>query len=100
MEVAPGLLLTVLGAALPPEDTRRRMYVVLRQPYAYLQDALRRAFEEQEEVQIIIDRRGGERRRASQPVPSDRRRSDRRTPTEELLQIVIMRAPSAPKPGR
>jgi hypothetical protein len=76
------------------------MYVVLRRPYTYLRDGLRRAFEGQEEVQVILDRREGERRQASRPVPSDRRRSDRRTPTEELLQIVIMRAPSAPQPGR
>jgi hypothetical protein len=95
MEVAPGLLLTVLGAALPPEDPHRRMYVVLRRPHAYLRDPLRRAFEGQDEVQVVVDRRERERRRASQPVSSDRRRSDRRTPTEELLQIVIMRAPSA-----
>lgn len=94
MEVAPGVLLTVLGAALPPEETRRRMYVVLRRPYAYLQDALQRAFEGQEGVQVIIDRRQGERRRASRAVPLDRRRTDRRAPSEELLQIVIMRPPA------
>jgi hypothetical protein len=98
MEAAPGVLLTVLGAALPPEDTRRRMYVVLRRPYGYLQDALRRAFEGQEEVQVMVDRRQRERRQASQPVPSDRRRSDRRAPTEELLQIVILRPPPVGNP--
>jgi hypothetical protein len=72
------------------------MYVVLRRPYAYLQDALQRAFEGQEGVQVIIDRRLHERRQARQPVGVERRRADRRTPTEELLQIVIMRPPPAP----
>jgi len=100
MEAAPGVLLTVLGAALPPEDPRRRMYVVLRRPYAYLQDGLRRSFEGQEEVQVMVDRRQRERRQASQPVASDRRRTDRRAPTEELLQIVIMRPAPTSSPPR
>jgi hypothetical protein len=74
------------------------MYVVLRRPYAYLQDALRHAFEGQAEVQVIVDRRQSERRRASQEVSRERRLADRRTPTEELLQIVIMRPPPTQAP--
>jgi hypothetical protein len=100
MEAAPGVLLTVLGAALPPEDTRRRMYVVLRRPYAYLQDPLQRAFEGQEDIQVMVDRRQRERRQVSQPAPSDRRRADRRAPTEELLQIVIMRPSPRENPAK
>jgi hypothetical protein len=99
MEAAPGVLLTVLAVALSPEDTRRRMYVVLRRPYAYLQDALRRAFEGQEEIQFIVDRRQRERRQVSRPAPTERRRADRRAPTEELLQIVIMRPPPLGNPA-
>jgi hypothetical protein len=98
MEVAAGVLLTVLGAALPPEETRRRMYVVLRRPYAFLQEPLRQAFEGQEEVQVIVDRRERERRRASDPIALERRRADRRASKEELLEIVIMRS-SRPGPA-
>ena len=65
------------------------MSIVIRQPYAHLEKELRRAFKGQEDVKVIVDKRNGERRTSRQPLELERRRADRRTPKEELVEVVI-----------
>ena len=65
---------------MPASDIARQLVVVSRQHadlYVYLRDrfATSRA---DIEVEIILDRRLGERRRESAPVPVQRRHQDRR----------------------
>jgi hypothetical protein len=56
----------------------RLVFVVSRQqPERY--DFLKRAFSEEETVEIVLDRRRGQRRRESVAADTERRRSDRRT---------------------
>jgi hypothetical protein len=56
----------------------RLVFVVSRQqPERY--DFLKRAFSEEETVDIVLDRRRGQRRRQSVASDTERRRSDRRT---------------------
>jgi hypothetical protein len=45
-------------------------------------DYLRHHFTDAPEVEVILDRRFGERRRNAAPVPEERRRPDRRTRPE------------------
>jgi hypothetical protein len=56
----------------------RLVFVVSRQqPDRY--DFLKRAFSDEETVEIVLDRRCGQRRRQSVASDTERRRSDRRT---------------------
>ncbi len=75
-----------------------KIHIVIRQPYAYLEEPLRRAFEGQGDVEILVDRRRGEPRRRAGPIAVERRRADRRRPKEELLDVVIgvVRGPATP----
>jgi hypothetical protein len=89
MEFLPMFLIRILGATPRLQGNPGRVYLVIRQPHAYLEEGLRQAFEGHEGVKVIVDRRSGERRASSQPVAVERRGTDRRRPTEELLQVVI-----------
>jgi hypothetical protein len=56
--------------------------IIIRRPYAHLKEELRRAFEGQEDVKVIVDKRNGERRTSQQPVAMECRQADRRSPNE------------------
>ncbi|MFQ5828865.1 MAG: hypothetical protein ACE5JD_06880 [Candidatus Methylomirabilia bacterium] len=87
------LLLRILKVAPRPGDGLGLMSITIRAPYAYLEEELRRAFQGQENVKVIVDRRHTERRTSRQPVPLEprleRRRTDRRRPREELVEVVL-----------
>ncbi len=63
--------------------------IVIRQPYAHLEKELRAVFKGQDDVKVILDRRYGERRKRMKAVAADRRKSDQRTPKEDLVEVVI-----------
>ncbi|MBI4609309.1 MAG: hypothetical protein HY726_09880 [Candidatus Rokubacteria bacterium] len=93
MEFLPAFLLRIHRETPGPEGGRGRVYVIIRRAHAYLEEVLRRAFEGQQDVGIVVDRRYGDRRAYKHPVGVERRRADRRRwPKEELLQVVIGRA--------
>lgn len=71
------------------------MRIIVRRPYAYLESRLRKAFEGRDDVEVLGDRRHGERRVARPPVPEERRRADRRKSKEEIVEIVIEGDPLA-----
>lgn len=89
MEFVATFLLSVLSATGESPPGRRKIYIVVRRPYAYLEEGLRRAFEAQEDVKVIVDRRYDERRTSTHPAPVERRRAHRRHGKEEPLEIVI-----------
>jgi hypothetical protein len=64
-----------------PPGARPRILVIVRRDEARLGDRLRMAFAGTPAVEVILDRRTGERRRRRQAVGADRRRGDRRWPT-------------------
>jgi len=90
MTSVPGLLLKILAVNPGLGENREMTYIVLRPPYAYLEDELRRPFGDQRDVTILVDKRFGERRLTLQPPAADRRRADRRRAKEELLEVVIV----------
>ncbi len=90
MSSLPGLLLRILRVNPGLGEHREMTYIVIRPPYAYLEEELRRYFEHQTDVAIMIDKRYGERRLTRQPPAAERRRADRRRPKEELLEVVIV----------
>jgi len=65
------------------------MYIIIKQAYAYLQETLRRAFEGQEHVHVIVDRRHRERRTTRGSVAIERRQSERRRSREYLVEVII-----------
>jgi len=89
MSALPGFLLRIAKAVSPPEQAAGVMYIIIRQPYAYLEKELRSTFEGQEDVKVIVDRRYGQRRTSQQPVALEFRRADRRRPKEELVEVLL-----------
>jgi hypothetical protein len=88
-EFFPAFVVSVFAVRGGSTQNPGRMLLIVRRPYAHLEDRLRRAFEGREDVEIIADRRRGERRVSDRPVPVDRRRGERRTRKEEILEVVI-----------
>ncbi len=65
------------------------MSIIIRKNYAHLENEMRKTFKDQDEVKVIVDSRDGERRSSRKSVASDRRKSDRRGPKEELVEVFI-----------
>jgi hypothetical protein len=80
-----------------------RMILVVHRAYAHIESHLRRAFEGRDDIVIIRDRRLRVRRMSTAPMPDERRRADRRSRKEDVLEVVIEgyhHDPDAPSPGR
>ena len=86
----PGLLFRILRVNPGLGEHREMTYIVIRPPYAYLEEELRRLFADRRDVAIMVDKRYGERRLTRQPPAAERRRADRRRVKEELLEVVIV----------
>jgi hypothetical protein len=89
MERLPGILVSILRGNPGPGQGHGTMYIIIKQAHAYLQESLRRAFERQENVQVIVDRRYGERRTTPGSVAVERRQADRRRPREHLVEVIV-----------
>jgi hypothetical protein len=91
----PQFVLSVLGVAEVRGHGPAKMRMIVRRPYAHLESRLRRAFEGRDDVDIIPDRRRGERRAGARPIQRERRQGDRRTTGGQMLEIVIEGDPLA-----
>ena len=98
MEFLPGILVSIVRARNNPGHGPGggTMYLIIRPAHAYLEETLRRAFEGQENVKIIVDRRSGERRTTNRAVASDRRQADRRRAKEQLVEVIVTEESSGP----
>lgn len=85
----PAFILRIVKAAARSEAAQGKMSIVVRRQYDYLQEELQQTFKEQDDIEVIVDRRTGERRRTREPLMVERRRADRRRPTEEIVEVVI-----------
>ncbi len=72
-----------------PEEEAGITTIVVQRPFAHLEKELRDAFKGQKEVNVILDRRYGERRKRRQAVEIERRQAEQRRHKEELLEVVI-----------
>lgn len=82
-------LLRISKATQPPDKEGRKMNIIIHRPYAHLEKEFLETFNGQNDVIIIVDRRGADQRTSTQPVETDRRLYDRRIPKEELVEVVI-----------
>jgi len=89
VEFIPLFLMTILGVTGGEGHNPGRMRLIVRRPYAYLETRIRQAFAGHDDVEVIIDRRRGERRLRDRPIQDERRQDARRKPREEMLEIVI-----------
>ena len=89
MSVLPGFFLRIAKTTTQPEKAAGMMFIIIRRPYAYLEKELRSTFGGQEAVKVIVDKRYGERRTSPQPVSLERRCADRRSPKEELVEVIL-----------
>ena len=89
MSFLPSFLVRILKAATHPEEGQEKMCIVVHRPYAFLQEELRQGFEGQDDVHVIVDKRSGERRAEREPVPVERRQTDRRRAQPEIVSVVI-----------
>ncbi len=66
------------------------MCITIRRPDSHLKEELQKTFEDQEDAQIIVDRRYTERRTRIQPVSVGHRLAGRRRVKEELVEVVLL----------
>ena len=85
----PKLTMKIFKKAHLSEKGLGIMSIVIRRPFAHLERELSRAFMGQEDVNIILDRRYGDRRKRSLAVARDRRKACRRLPNEDLVEVVF-----------
>ena len=73
--------MTVPPNALRTSPTRPpvRGLLIVAQDQGDLYDCLQHAYSDSETITVLLDRRGGERRRRVQPVAGERRRTERRS---------------------
>ena len=89
MSFLPSFLVRILKAATHPEEGREKMCIVVHRPYAYLQDELRQGFKGQGDVDVIVDKRSGERRAERKSMTVERRQANRRRTQREIVEVVI-----------
>lgn len=89
MDILPIFLLKFFEAVPRRREGRGMMYIIIRQPFDFLEEGFRRAFEGQENIKVIVDRRSTQRRTAQRSIAVDRRQTHRRRPKEEIGEVVI-----------
>src|SRR5213592_522023 len=93
MSFAPAFIVSLFGVTEELGHNPAKMRLIVRRPYAHLEERLRRAFEGRADVEVLPDRRRGERRRDVRTVEAERRRVERRTSKEEIVEVVIQGDP-------
>ena len=87
--VLPQFILRILKGVSPSEEGTGNMSIIIRKPYAHLEEELTKTFKGQKDIQVIVDKRYGERRKTQQDVEMERRHANRRQPNEEIVDIVL-----------
>ncbi len=85
----PKFSLGISKKPLSSGESEIKSTIVIQQQYAHLEKELCAVFKGQEDVKVIMDRRYGERRERRKAVKVDHRKSNRRSPKEELAELVI-----------
>jgi hypothetical protein len=83
------LLLLITKDVHPTEKGPREMLIVIQRPYSHLREELVTTFKGQSEVNVIVDRRRGDRRVKAEPFQIEQRRADRRSLKEKMVEVLI-----------
>ena len=85
----PDFLLKITKVKSTPKQGSMMTYIVIQQPYDYLEKELRSVFGVEKDVKVVVNRRFGERRTGHQPITTERRHVDRRRSQEEIVTTII-----------
>ena len=89
MSFLPKFLMRVTMVTNSSEKRCGTTSIVIRRPYAHLENELRSVFKWEEDVKVILDRRYEERRKSQQPVTLERRAAEQRRQKQDLVDVVI-----------
>lgn len=94
MQLPSRFVLRIAETMGEPAISSAKMLLVLMRPYAHLEGEMRKEFDGLDDVEVIVDRRFGERRvgerrKGGPPLASERRLADRRQEKEEVLHIIL-----------
>ncbi len=87
--VLPHFLFRIFRGVSTSEKGTGIMSIIIRKPYAHLEEELIKTFKGQKDVQVIVDKRYGERRNTQQDIEIERRHDNRRQPNEEIVDVVL-----------
>lgn len=91
MSKLPGFLMKFRKATNRLGQEIGVMSIIIRRPYAHLEEEMHNTFKGQEGVKVLVDQRNGkgDRRKDERPVKQERRRSERRRAKYEVLEVVV-----------
>jgi len=82
-------MMRMLKSLKPSTRAAGQTIVVVHRAFVSLIPDLLNVFKGDPDVQVIADRRCGERRTKKEPVSLDRRRTERRERKAELLEVIF-----------
>ncbi len=88
-KVLPHFIFRIFKGVSPSEEGTGIMSIIIRKPYGHLEEELIKTFKGQKDVQIIVDKRYGERRKTQQDIEKERRHDNRRQPKDEIVDVVL-----------
>jgi hypothetical protein len=89
-------LLRIQKTRIPVQESSGKMNILVRRPHAYMANDLRKLYKDQDQVNIIVDRRYSDRRQKSSTVNNDCRSFERRSPSERNVKMnLIVKRPYA-----
>src|SRR5256885_13267674 len=80
-------LVTALTGGQRSDSGHERISIIVPGAHAHLVDLLAKAFEGREDVEVIVDRRRGDRRTQERPVAGGARRAERRRTQGETVRV-------------
>ncbi len=89
MSFLPKFLLKIVKAVPTSGEGAGIMSIIIQRPYSHLEKELRTVFKGEKDINVIVERRYGERRTSWRAVEIERRCADRRHPKEQLVEVVI-----------
>ena len=89
MRSLPNFILKITKDSNRTQTSPGQTLIIIERPYSLLQEELDETFKGQSGVDIIIDRRHGDRRITPEPVQFERRRVDRRRLKEKMVEVVM-----------
>ena len=88
----PKFLLKIVKAVRSLEEGVGIMSIIIQQPYAHLEKELSKTFKGQKDVQVIVNRRYGERRKRPKYVAIDCRKADQRRTKVVYSSVLLIKS--------
>lgn len=97
MESVISSLVSGLGHDRPVDGNPGKVHIIVPQARAYLATLLAEAFQGRKDVEVIVDRRHGERRTRKGSAAMERRWAERRQVKQNVIEVVIEMRPTRPQ---